>query len=47
MILRLNNLIKIIKDNITINENIDMELNEEYIENTPIYSDCFFLLSNF
>ena len=36
-----NNLMKIIKDNIATNENEDMDLDEEYAENTRIYSDCF------
>ena len=36
-----NNLMKIIKDNIGTNENQDMDLDEEYLENTRIYSDCF------
>ena len=36
-----NNLMKIIKENVTTNENLDMDLDEEYIENARIYSDCF------
>ena len=36
-----NNLMKIIKDNIGTNENEDMDLDEESLENTRIYSDCF------
>ena len=36
-----NNLMKIIKDNIGTNENQDIDLDEEYLENTRIYSDCF------
>ena len=36
-----NNLMKIIKDNISTNENVDMDLDEEYLENARIYSDCF------
>ena len=36
-----NNLMKIIKDNIVTNENQDMDLDEEYLDNTRIYSDCF------
>ena len=36
-----NNLMKIIKDNIVTNENHDMDLDEEHLENTRIYSDCF------
>ena len=36
-----NNLMKIIKDNITTNENEDMDLDEEYAENIRIYSDYF------
>ena len=36
-----NNLMKIIKDNIATNKNEDMNLDEEYAENTRIYSDCF------
>ena len=36
-----NNLIKIIKDNIPTKGNLNMDLNEEYLENSSIYSDCF------
>ena len=36
-----DNLMKIIKDNIGTNENEDMDLDEESLENTRIYSDCF------
>ena len=36
-----NNLMRIIKENISTNENIDMDLEDEYLENTRIYSDCF------
>ena len=36
-----NNLMKIIKENIDTNENQDMDLDEENLENTRIYSDCF------
>ena len=32
---------KIIKDNISTNENLYMDLDEEYLENAKIYSDCF------
>ena len=35
------NLMKLIKENISTNENQDMDLDEEYLENTRIYSDCF------
>ena len=34
-------LMKIIKDNIVIKENQDMDLDEEYLENARIYSYCF------
>ena len=34
---------KLIKENISTNENQDMDLDEEYLENTRIYSDCFAL----
>ena len=36
-----NNLIKIIKDNISTRENLNMDLDEDYLENARIYSDCF------
>ena len=36
-----NNLMKIIQNNIATNENEDMDLDEEYVVNTNIYSDCF------
>ena len=36
-----NNLMKIIKNNIATNDNQHMNLYEEYLENTRIYSDCF------
>ena len=35
-----NNLMKIIKDNIVTNENQDMDLDEDFLENTRILSDC-------
>ena len=35
------NLMKLIKENISTNENQDMDLDEEYLENTRIYSDFF------
>ena len=34
-----NNLMPIIKDNIITNDNVDLD--EEFLENTRIYSDCF------
>jgi len=40
-----NNLMKIVKDNFATNENPDMDLDEEYLENTHIFSDCFFFIS--
>ena len=40
-----NNLMKIIKDNIGTNENQDMDLDEEFLENTRIYSDCLLLIN--
>ena len=36
-----NNLMKIIKENVATNENQNMDLDEEYLENTRIFSDCF------
>ena len=36
-----NNLMKIIQNNIATNENEDMDMDEEYVTNTRIYSDCF------
>ena len=36
-----NNLIQIIKENVATNENQDMDLDEEFLENTRIFSDCF------
>ena len=36
-----NNLMNILKENIATNENQDMDLDDEYLENTRIYSDCF------
>ena len=36
-----NNLMKILKDNVATNENQNMDLYEEYLENTCIFSDCF------
>ena len=34
-------LLKLIKDNIATHENQNMNLDEEYLENARIYSDCF------
>ena len=36
-----NNLMNILKENKATNENQDMDLDDEYLENTRIYSDCF------
>ena len=36
-----DNLLKLIKDNIATLENQNMDLEEEYLENARIYSDCF------
>ena len=36
-----NNLMNIIQNNIATNENEDMDMDEEYVVNTHIYSDCF------
>ncbi len=36
-----DNLLKLIKDNIATHENQNMDLEEEYLENARIYSDCF------
>jgi hypothetical protein len=36
-----NNLMKIIQKNIATNQNEDMDMDEEYVTNTRIYSDCF------
>ena len=32
---------KIIKNNISIKENLNMNFDEQYLENVLIYSDCF------
>ena len=37
-----NNLMKIVKENGATNENQDMDLDEEFLENTRIFSNCFF-----
>ena len=40
-----NNKMKIIKENVSSNENEDMDIDEEYTENTHIYSDYFPLIN--
>ena len=34
-----NNLINILKENVATNENQDMDLDEEFLENTRVFSD--------
>ena len=36
-----NNIMKILKENVATNENHEMDLDEEYLENTLIFSLCF------
>jgi len=41
----LNNLMKIVKDNVATNDNTDMDLDEEYLENTLIFQIALIIIS--